>query len=1184
MTPSNKQLSNPFSTGGGGTIFETRVQAAFTVLMLTGGFAPCLPQWPIQKIKLQGKRVGYDTDDLIVFAKDPASRREAKLLAQVKHSISITMKNRVFKEVIDAAWTDYNKASLFNKDLDKIALITGPLSATDAEVRTILEWARHSESALDFLEKVGQTKFSSKTKKEKLAVLCECLKRANGRTALSDDQLWEFLKQFYLLEVDLDLESGFIQSVIGSLITQYTKGDEAGTWAQIINMVQTENQNEGAITGDSIPEEIRTKFLSRAGIAMPTEIAEKRSRQAATDWSQKEYAPDLGRAFLMGGWNDTTPGDRQVGTKLSNRTEDEWIESIRRTLQDPDVPLSLRNGVWSSKNRPDVWNTLGRIVLDSDLESFRGVAVEVLSERDPRFELPPDERYMANIKGKVMAHSGTLRQGIADTLAVMGGKPEVFSNCSDGKAETEALLAVREVLAEVDWVLWASLNNLLPLLAEAAPNEFLSAVERSIQADPCPFCQVFAEEGNSVMGNNYMTGLLWALETLAWDERYLTRVAVILAELSVIDPGGNWSNRPANSLTTIFLPWHPQTLASVEKRQTAIRTVVKEVPTSAWATILKLLPSQHQMTSGSHKPRWRHEIPEDHLKDGIPRKEYWEQVSCYAELALEMAQKDTARFEVLVKALDTLPPPIFDKLLEHLASDDMAELPEKQRTSLWSALVEFTARHRRYADADWALQEEILKRIDGVTAKLAPKEPLNLYQRIFNGRDFDLYDEDEGDDWKEKEKKLEERRQKAIGVIYEEGGIEAVLQFVQAVESAPQVGAAFGVIAKKKEDDALLPELLDSEDEKISGFIRSYVWARRWQAEWDWVDQVVSPEWTIEQQSVFFRSLPFCPEAWKRVATVLGRNEAVYWKSVHFNSFQARDDYKTAIDKLLEHGRPYAAIDCLNASRHDKRPLDHKRTVDALLAAVNSEETPNSHAVYECVELIKALQDDPNTDQDALFRVEWAYLAALDGHRGATPKLIEHRLAADSQFFCEVIRIIFRSRHEKKEEREPTEREKHLASHAYRLLHEWKTPPGTQSDDTFSTDAFEKWLKEVKALCEKTGHLEVALSQLGHVLIFTPPDPNGLWINEAVADALNSKNAEEMRSGFRTGVFNSRGVHWVDPTGAPEKALAEQYKTKAENAEKAGYHRLADTMRSLAESYEREADRIITEHKDEQEE
>ena len=61
---------------------------------------------------------------------------------------------------------------------------------------------------------------------------------------------------------------------------------------------------------------------------------------------------------------------------------------------------------------------------------------------------------------------------------------------SFGKAESAAILIVREVLRR-HWVLWASLHDLLPLLAEAAPQEFLDAVENALTRDPCPFDMVF---------------------------------------------------------------------------------------------------------------------------------------------------------------------------------------------------------------------------------------------------------------------------------------------------------------------------------------------------------------------------------------------------------------------------------------------------------------------------------------------------------------------------------------------------------------------------------------------------------------------------------------------------------------------------------------------------------------------
>ena len=132
MGMDDKQLSNPFSTGGGGGHFEAHVQASFVALMLTGGYAPCLPCWPITEIKLQGKIDGYDTDDLIVFVDKIDSKERCKLLGQVKHSIRITQGDRVFSEVIQATWNDFNNPRVFTKGKDVVALITGPLSATDS--------------------------------------------------------------------------------------------------------------------------------------------------------------------------------------------------------------------------------------------------------------------------------------------------------------------------------------------------------------------------------------------------------------------------------------------------------------------------------------------------------------------------------------------------------------------------------------------------------------------------------------------------------------------------------------------------------------------------------------------------------------------------------------------------------------------------------------------------------------------------------------------------------------------------------------------------------------------------------------------------------------------------------------------------------------------------------------------
>jgi hypothetical protein len=73
----------------------------FVVLMLMGGVVPCC-LLAIKRIKLQGRNQDYNTDDFIALSDAPGSGA-AKLLAQIKHRISLREGDSAFAEVIKAA-------------------------------------------------------------------------------------------------------------------------------------------------------------------------------------------------------------------------------------------------------------------------------------------------------------------------------------------------------------------------------------------------------------------------------------------------------------------------------------------------------------------------------------------------------------------------------------------------------------------------------------------------------------------------------------------------------------------------------------------------------------------------------------------------------------------------------------------------------------------------------------------------------------------------------------------------------------------------------------------------------------------------------------------------------------------------------------------------------------------------
>lgn len=317
MSSGEKQISNPFSTGSGGGHFEAHVQASFVALMLTGGYAPCLPCRPINKIKLQGKFAGYQTDDLIVFVQDNIGKGQCKLLAQIKHSISITENDSTFADVIQSAWYDFNNTEVFTKGKDVFALITGPLNITDTnDVRIILEWARHSENFVEFFKKVELAYFSSDAKRKKLDAFKANLKKANGNNEVADEEIFHFLNHFHLLGYDLDIKAGVTLALLHSLIGQYSPDDVTSIWARLVDEVQSVNQNAGTISVDSIPEDLISAFKQRRVENIPDDFAIPRTPKSPKVLSDQSQAAALTVATLLGKWNEGNEPDLRIIRRL----------------------------------------------------------------------------------------------------------------------------------------------------------------------------------------------------------------------------------------------------------------------------------------------------------------------------------------------------------------------------------------------------------------------------------------------------------------------------------------------------------------------------------------------------------------------------------------------------------------------------------------------------------------------------------------------------------------------------------------------------------------------------------------------------------------------------------------------------------------------------------------------------
>jgi len=707
---------------------------------------------------------------------------------------------------------------------------------------------------------------------------------------------------------------------------------------------------------------------------------------------------------------------------------------------------------------------------------------------------------------------------------------------------------------------------------------FLDAVENALDNDPSPLDQLFAEEGNGITGGNHLTGLLWALEKLVWHGDYLVRVVSILGCLDARDPGGKCANRPGNSLTMILCPRLPQTAAPIAKHAVAVRSVLADNPQKGWELILKLLPGDHAIQMYTQRPTYRQWCVYDESWRPL-RKDVHNAYKQYSAIAAEVAKGNPAKLIDLILNFGKLAEEDVKVVVEHLLSDAADQFNKQERLQLWEAATKTLRHHTRYPDTDWRWSDDVLEQLRVIDKRLVPDDPVARYRHLFVtwGREFYT----EIGNYEEQDRKLNERRDQAVSEVIAYGGIDAILRLVRNVECPAHVGSSYGRLGKLSEVEDRLTEWISSDEESSREFARGLVLAGLNAGGWAWLDSLGIGNWPVGQSVTLLCWLSFSPEAWERANRWLGEDLAKYWEVCHVSPYAKDVDYLPAVDLLRLYGRPIQALVCMH-QMIDKDWFDADVIMDTLLEAANSEEEHPELFSYHVEELIKRLQSSDAVDTSRLNTIEWAYLLMFSHRDGLSPKTLENTLARDPNFFCELICIMFKpSNQDHSDQAEPKETKESIYSRIWTLFHEWSTPPGTLEDGAFDTTACAAWFDVAREKLETSFRLETGLHTVGPVLLHAPIDPSGLWIHRGAAAVLNRLDMGELRRGFELGVIKSRGAHFVNPTGADEDKLADEWHQKAEEIEDAGFHRLAVTCRSVSDTYRREAEKIRRRYEDE---
>jgi hypothetical protein len=881
-------------------------------------------------------------------------------------------------------------------------------------------------------------------------------------------------------------------------------------------------------------------------------------------------------ALLAGGWDEGFSADIAILTQLSGAPYEALTSEIVQYAGRLDSPLRKVGTSWKVVSPQDAWVLLASYLTSTDINRFESVIIDVLSSADPRYSMNPEERWLAPVKKIKPEYSEVLRHGLGETLIMLA----LFGEGAHTAPNATSLPGriVRSVLHNADGQRWWSLSREFQLLAEAAPEQFLTEIEHSLdQVDPA-ISTLFGTEDNGIVGAEHLSDLLWALESLAWAPCYVARVSDILARLDAIDPGGRYSNRPGNSLRQIYLLWLPQTYASLEQRLRVLDRLRRNHPDQAWKLMIGILPSGHDSATDAATTRWRDykDAPEEVVTYNLITQGTHQVV----QRLLEDVKSDVVRWTDLLDRISDIPE--HEVLIAQL-SGSLAEITEEQdRTALWNHLRKVLNHHREFPSAEWSLSETQVAALEIVYKTLQPTDPVKRVAWLF---DQMVFLPNPSPDWEENQQRVSEYRCLESMQLLQAHGIDALFELAQSSQNASSIG---GSLVDGGIDEANLETLikrgLSSEQDQHRWLAHGAIGANTKTVPDAWLESffnhAIKQGWSQEMLLLILKPLVANHWTWTLAHDAGPDFEHAYWLQVPKYGIDAtEDENRFVVEKFIEVGRARDAVHFFG-TKNRIGSIPNELVVQVLLAAAtqprNSDEERNDAMMFQhhLVATLKHLDIAATVPTAQMIAIEWAYLPLLE-HSKRPPKLLPKAMAESPELFMQVICAIFKPSEESgivdERPKDPVQA-KNIATQAFNMLRAWDVVPGTLPNGRIDAKALEAWVKTARKLAKNLGREAIVDQRIGEVLSASLVGDDGIWPVLEIRELIESVRSEHLELGFAIGHRNRRGVttRALRDGGEQERELAARYwaYSKATALE---WHRTSAVLADIARSYEVDA-------------
>ena len=917
----------------------------------------------------------------------------------------------------------------------------------------------------------------------------------------------------------------------------------------------------------------RTDRLALESARSPTILRRRLAAMPADrepDWGRdRETARKVIPVAMIGAWHAASRADREIVSLLADADYEDMESGVAEVLRLDDPPIWSIGQYRGVVSRLDALFATAPFVTEADLDRLFLVTEYVLSENDPALDLPESERWMAAVHGKLRDHSKALRRGMGETLILLseyGGR--LFDGRLGGSVESRVSELVRKLLSPLDVQRLLSLEADLPALAEAAPQAFLEAIEDDLRGDEPAVLDLMKPVDTGIFGGGCSrSGILWALECLAWSPELLPRVVEVLARLSRRRIADNYVNNPRSSLMSLFRYWMPETAASAEQRMKVLEGLVECHPDIGWSVALCMarIPRTSVVAFPNHRPQWRG----DPSGAGRPitRDEGHRCVQKSRDICLNWPLHDERTLGDLVDSLEELDDPTCDAICDLL--DRWANEPRSDQ-----AKESLRERIRRCTFTRDFRASPAAGRIRRAMVKLEPEDLVIRHRWLFASLWPRCRLEDADSNFDQVAERIHVQRQDALHTVWRERRFNGLNGLCAYGDATHVVGSLMpNILRGTKETVPFVRWCLDKMSENGAQRFEPCLTSFLCGIDADSLPVIVKEIGKSHGESGRLRLFVAMPyrKAWELLDSEPGTFRQAYWEKADFDPARySAEEITVLVDRLLEAGRPVAALKSVSPSWD---AVETARLTKLLHALAGVRKRFDGSSLPDA---FTSLDQRPDLAVEEKAKLEVMFFRALRRSRYRMPNLARQLMSSPGLYVEVVIRAFPRRDHRADPPElhiDDAEQRRDLTMAARDLLQWMSRIPGSDASGAIDFDRLKSWLAEVRATCMQYGRAAAGDLTIGELLSRAPSDDDGRWPCQAVCEALESMSSGDVDQGFIIiGVHNARGVvtRQIGEGGDQERALAAKYRGWAQQIAYE-YPHVGGILERIAEGYDRDA-------------